>query len=279
MRYQINQDLIRKFGEVLQWEEKSKGTIEKYIRDVQGFWNYIGEQAVTKEKVIAYKRYLKEQYEITTANSILSSINGFLKKMGWHDFMVKFFKIQREAFRAEARELNKFEYYQLIQEAEKKKNMRLSLLMQTICSTGIRVSELPFITVESLYTRRAKVSLKGKVRTVILPLALCRKLIKYVKEKGIQKGSVFITRSGKAIHRSNVFREMKSLCKGVDIDSKKVFPHNLRHLFACVYYAEEKDISHLADILGHTSVNTTRIYLTKSSEEQALQIEKMGLVT
>lgn len=279
MEHCIRKDIVLQFEMLLQEEEKSKGTIKKYLRDVEALWKYAGESGkITKELMIRYKQHLMETYELTTVNAALAAINSFFKKMGWYDCVVKSLKIQREAFRSENRELSREEYYRLLNAAKEKKNIRLYLLMQTICSTGIRVSELQYITVESLYTRRAKVSLKGKARTVILPLALCHKLMQYVKEREIKSGSIFITKYGKPMHRCNIFREMKSLCQKAGVDDRKVFPHNLRHLFACVYYQEEKDISHLADLLGHTNVNTTRIYLAKSSEEQARQIEKMGLI-
>ena len=279
MEHQITKVTMMEFETYLREEEKSKGTIEKYMRDVEALRTYVGEHgSVSKEVMIQYKKQLLQHYEITTANSILAAINCFFKTMEWYDCVVKSFRIQREPFRSENRELSKEEYYRLLGTAEKKGNTRLYLLMQTVCSTGIRISELQYITVESLYTRRAKVSLKGKTRTVILPSVLCERLMAYVEEMEIESGSIFITRTGTPMNRSNIFKEMKALCQEAKVDSDKVFPHNLRHLFACVYYEEEKDISHLADLLGHASVNTTRIYLSKSSEEQAKQIDKMKLV-
>lgn len=279
MEHCLSEEIISQYEGLLWEDEKSEGTIKKYKRDIETFYAYIGEgNTVTKKAVIDYKQKLIQKFEVTTVNSILAALNSFFKRMGWYDCVVRSLKIQREAFRSESKELSKEEYYQLLNTAEKRGNKRLHLLMQAICATGIRVSELKYITVEALNIGRAKVSLKGKTRTVILPSALCRKLRKYAKENEIKTGSIFITRNGKPMHRSNIFREMKKLCTEANVDSRKVFPHNLRHLFACAYYQKEKDISHLADLLGHTSIDTTRIYLTRSSEEQARQIEKMGLV-
>lgn len=277
MGHYIEDNMIIRFEKMLTEDEKSISTRKKYIRDVKVFSDFM-EGQVTKEAVIDYKQNLIEQYAVSTVNAMLASVNSFLKSMGWYECTVKSLKIQKEAFRPEERELTKEEYYKLLSVAKENGNNRLYYLMQTICATGIRVSELSFITVESLYIGQAIVSLKGKTRTVLLPKALCRNLRQYCKEKNIQKGSIFVTRNGMPVNRSNIFREMKALCETAGVNSKKVFPHNLRHLFACVYYQEEKDISHLADMLGHSSINTTRIYLAKSSEEQARQIEKLGLV-
>lgn len=279
MKHKITQIEMKQFEKYLREEEKSKGTIEKYMRDVETLRSYIGEKEyVSKEVMIQYKQHLLTQYEITTANSMLAAINSFFKTMEWYDCVVKSFRVQREAFRSENRELSREEYYRLVQTAKENGNTRLYLLMQTVCSTGIRISELQFITVESLHIKRAKVSLKGKTRTVILPSSLCIKLMAYVEDMKIESGSIFVTRNGTPMNRSNIFKEMKALCEQAGVEKEKVFPHNLRHLFACVYYEEEKDISHLADLLGHASVNTTRIYLSKSGEQQAKQIEKMNLV-
>lgn len=267
------------FRQKLLEEEKCRATVEKYVRDVRELYAYAGKnRTIDKELVIAYKQRLMQQYAVVTVNGKLASLNSFFKKMDRYDCVVKSVKVQREAFRLQDRELTKPEYFRLLEAARKEGNHRLYLIMETSCATGIRVSELPFITVESLCTRRSRVSLKGKTRTVILPVTLCRKLKQYVREGKIRKGSVFVTRNGRPLDRSNIFREMKALCAAAGVEARKVFPHNLRHLFACTYYQEEKDIAHLADVLGHSSVNTTRIYLMKSSEEQEKQIEHLGLV-
>lgn len=270
---------VAAFERMLIEEEKSEATRKKYVRDVNALLSYLGEPGrVTKEAVIAYKQHLTARYAVTTVNAMLASINGFFKKMGWHDCVVKSLRVQQAAFRPPERELSKEEYYRLLRAAKAQGNERLYLLMQTLCGTGIRISELPFITVEALTAGRARVTLKGKTRAVILPAALCRELRRYVHARRIRNGSVFVTSGGRPVDRSNVFREMKALCAQARVDPRKVFPHNLRHLFACTYYQAEKDISHLADLLGHSSINTTRIYLVKSSAEQARRLEHLGLV-
>lgn len=275
----ITSETLGIFKITMQAEEKSHATIEKYVRDIQAFQKYLGtDKAVTKDSVIFYKQYLSSRFALTSANSMLASLNCFFRIMNWTNCRIRSFKIQREAFRLKEKELTKDEYIRLLETAKQKKQTWLQLLMKTICSTGIRVSELPFVTVESLATRRARVSLKGKTRTVLLPLELCRQLRQYVKMKGIRTGSVFVTRSGKPIDRSNICHAMKKLCEAAGIDRSKVFPHNLRHLFAVTYYSKERDISHLADLLGHSNINTTRIYTLVSSEEQEAQINQLGLV-
>lgn len=279
MGHVIEFDMIEAYRKKLEREEKSGVTIEKYISDVRRFFCFAGEGAqISKETVILYKKQLTEKYTAASVNSMLAALNGFLKDRNWYDCTVKALKIQREAFRSRERELTKREYYQLLEAAKKKGDMRLYYLMQTICSTGIRVSELPFITVEALQRGRAKVSSKGKSRTVILPARLCRELKRYIKTKNIRTGSIFITRNGRPLDRSNIGHAMKSLCEDADVLRWKVFPHNLRHLFACTYYRLEKDLPHLADLLGHSNVNTTRIYTLASGEEQARRIERLGLV-
>ena len=290
MEHKITAALLEAFRAKMKKEEKSCATIEKYMHDIRYFGSFLSgnespraedkikELSFDKEKVIAYKQYLVDHYAPASVNSMLAAVNTFFKENGWYDCVVKSLKIQKETFRSSERELTKEEYMRLLRTAERKGNQRLYLLMQTICSTGIRVSELPYITVEALYTRRAVVSLKGKTRIVILPKELCRELMHYIKEKSIQSGSIFITRNGNAMNRSNIWKEMKELCREAGIGAKKVFPHNLRHLFACTYYRLEKDITHLADILGHSNINTTRIYTLVSGEEQEKRIELLGLV-
>lgn len=280
MEHYVNNYDVEKFRQKLIEEEKCSATINKYTNDVRFFLEEQGEGiAITKERIIRYKQNLIAQgYAIATINGVIASLNSFFKKMGWYDCVVKSLKMQRAAFRSQERELSKKEYYRLLQAAKHQGNLRLYYLMQTICSTGIRVSELRFITVESVSSGRAGVSLKGKSRMILLPAALCQELKKYVKERGITSGSIFVTKNGRPLDRSNIFKEMKQLCEEAEVDRRKVFPHNLRHLFACIYYKVEKDIAHLADILGHSSVETTRVYLKTSSAEQERQIERLGLV-
>lgn len=279
MEHFLNEAMIDEFRLRLEEEEKSSATIDKYIRDVRTFFAYAGvTESINKTTMIAYKEYLITKYAATSVNSMLTSVNIFLKEMNWHDCVVKILKIQKEAFRAKERDLTKEEYYQLVRTAERKGNIRLSLIMQTIGSTGIRISELKYITVAAINMGYASVCSKGKRRTVLLPEALCQKLKHYVREKKIQRGSVFVTRTGKNVDRSNVCHEMKALGREAGVMKKKIFPHNLRHLFALTYYRAKKDISHLADLLGHSNINTTRIYTLVSGEEQAKQIEFLGLV-
>lgn len=268
-----------KFRKLLMEDEKSVATIGKYVRDMKSFLEYTGTGIeICKETVIRYKNYLVEHYAVASVNSMLASMNCFFKKFGWYDCVVKSLKVQREAFRSHEKELSREEYYRLLQAAKDEGNERLYYVMQSICSTGMRISELRFITVEAVHNGRAKVSLKGKTRTVLLPADLCRRLKAYARERGIECGSIFVTRSGRPLDRSNVFHDMKALCRAAGVERKKVFPHNLRHLFACTYYQAEKDLTHLADLLGHSSVNTTRIYTLVSGEEQAKQIDLLGLV-
>lgn len=271
--------MLAQFERDMRINEKSTATIEKYLRDVKGFIRYVGEDGmITKNVVITYKQHLLRWYAVTSANSMLAAVNYFLRAVGSEDCVVKTFKVQKAAFREKERELTKAEYLRLIAAAKRKGKQRLCLVMQTIGATGIRISELPFITVESLYTHQAKVSLKGKTRTVILPLKLCRELKKYAKEKGIHSGSIFVTRSGKPLDRSNILHEMKGLCDMAQVVSSKISPHNLRHLFAVTYYNRERDICHLADLLGHSNINTTRVYTLVSYEEQEQQINRLGLL-
>lgn len=275
----MNTEMIQSFGKMLISEEKSMATISKYLHDINVFYRYMGqEKMVTKEIVIAYKEKLRKSYAISSVNSMLAALNCFFNRNGWYDCVVKAFKVQREIFRSRDRELTREEYYHLLKTAKKKGNERIYLVMQTICSTGIRVSELQFITIESLCTRRATVTLKGKTRTVLLPTELCQILQRYVKKKGIKQGCVFITRSGKPLDRSNILHDMKNLCEEAGVNRKKVFPHNLRHLFAVSYYQLEKDLTRLADLLGHANINTTRIYTLVNGEEQAKQIELLRLI-
>lgn len=280
MNHKMNVEMIEQYRRYLIDGERSCRTIEKYLRDLEKFVQYLGDDMdLDKERVIKYKQILVQDYAAASTNSMLASINGFFKMMGWYDCVVKYVRQQREMFRESERELTREEYYSLINMAETKGKKRLSLLIQTICATGIRVSELQYITVEALNSGKASVVMKGKRRTVILPKQICRKLIRYIKENGIKKGAVFVTRGGKPVDRSNICRDMKKLCPDCGISVLKVFPHNLRHLFACSYYKMKKDITHLADLLGHANINTTRIYTLSSGEEEAKELELLGLVT
>ena len=279
MEHLMEEKQLAQFQQKLAEEEKSRRTIEKYGRDLRAFLRYLGETGrVDKAAVIRYKESLLECYAVSSVNSMLAALNRFFKEQGWYDCVVKLVRVQREAFRSQEKELSREEYFRLVKAAEKRGKRRLSYLMQTLCATGIRISELPFITVEAAKRGSAVVRLKGKTRTVLLPAALCESLLGYAIQEGIRKGSIFVTRNGRPMDRSNVLHEMKKLSREAGVERSKIFPHNLRHLFACTYYEMEKDITHLADLLGHSSINTTRIYTMSSGRKQAEQIERLGLL-
>lgn len=269
---------IAEFKEHLILEERSEITIEKYIRDVKAFSVYTQNTAVTKEIVIAYKKHLQENYAVRSVNSMLASINSLFSFLGWHDLKVKSLKLQQQVFCPEEKELTKAEYARLCRAAERKHNERLNLILQTICGTGIRVSELQFITVEAVKQGEAVVNCKAKTRSVFIVKELKQKLLRYAAEQGIKNGMIFVARTGKPISRTNIWREMKALCIEANVNPQKVFPHNLRHLFARVFYGIEKDIAKLADILGHSSINTTRIYIISTGTEHRQRMENMRLI-
>lgn len=275
----LTQNKISEFYTWLKSEEKSHNTIEKYIRDVTAFMVYLANTAVTKENVIAYKnKLISENYAVRSINSMLASVNSLLAFLGWTECRVKSIKLQRQIYCSEEKELTKAEYTRLVNAAKQKGNERLNLLIQTICCTGIRVSELQFITVEAVECGEAIVSLKGKTRTIFIIKDLKQKLLRYAAEQKIKSGMIFITRSGKPMSRTNIWREMKSLCESANVNPNKVFPHNLRHLFARTFYGIEKDIAKLADILGHSSINTTRIYIISTGNEHRQRMENMRLI-
>ena len=274
----ITPSLIEAFTQELYREEKSAATVEKYLRDVKAFAVFAGEAPIGKALVIQYKSHLMEHYAPASINSMLVAVNCFLKYAGWYDCLVKTVKIQKQNFRSQERELSKAEYTRLVETAKRQHNMRLFYILQTLGATGIRISELRFITVEAIHRGSATVSLKGKIRQILLPSALCRELSKYARKRGIRMGSIFITRSGNCVDRSNILHEMKKLCQEAKVEKTKVFPHNLRHLFASLYYKATKDISHLADILGHSSITTTRIYTCGSTASQKHRIDRLNLV-
>lgn len=274
----ITANMIEKFRKYLLNEEKSAVTVEKYIRDVKSFKKWVDGREIVKAEMLLYKEHLIELYAPASVNSILSSLNSFFGFNEWYDLRVKNVKVQRQMFVSADKELNKSEYERLLRAAKNKKNEKLYLIMQTICSTGIRVSELKFITVESVKSGQAQVKLKGKVRTVFLPDELVKLLKRYVGEQEIESGSVFVTRTGKPIDRHGIWKAMKELCESAGVKKEKVFPHNLRHLFARTYYSIQKDMARLADILGHSNVNTTRIYTIETGEIHRRQIQRLGLV-
>lgn len=279
MRHILTREHIEHYENHLRLEERGAGTIQKYTRDVEAFFRALPPgKEVDKEIMIRYKEALGKTYATSTANSMLAAVNGLLEMIGWHDCRVKPYKRQRRIFRDKDRELSKEEYLRLLEAAKRKGNRRLFYLMETLCSTGIRISELRYITVEAAKSGRAEVSCKGKIRTILLTQKLCRALIEYCGEIRILSGPVFVTKSGQPMNRSNIWAEMKRLCASAGVDPGKVFPHNFRHLFAVTYYNLEKDIAKLADLLGHASVETTRIYVMETGAEHARQVERLGLV-
>ena len=274
----LKQEHIQAFESYLREEEKSEYTISKYLRDTRTFLAFAGKQEITKELVIEYKQLLIESgtYEVGSINSMLTSVNVLLKYLGWADCIVKCLKTQRKIYCAEEKELSKAEYERLLHAA--KDRPRLQLILKTICSTGIRISELQYFTVEGVLSGEVTVECKNKIRSVIIPKQLKPLLLSYAKKQGINSGIIFCTRNGKPIDRSNIWAAMKALCEAAHVNPSKVFPHNLRKLFARTFYRIEKDIAKLADILGHSSINTTRIYLISSGREHRARIDRLGLV-
>ena len=275
----LTENQIAAFAVYLKSEEKSENTVEKYIRDVRAFSAYVGKAKITKETVIAYKnKLLCDNYAVRSINSMLASVNSLLSFLGRADLRVKSIKLQRQIYCSEEKELTKAEYIRLVNAAKSEGNERLNLILQTICGTGIRVSELQYITVEAAKYGEAVVSLKGKTRSVFIVRELQKKLLRYAKSQNISSGVIFITRNGKPMSRTNIWREMKNLCVQAGVSPKKVFPHNLRHLFARTFYSIEKDIAKLADILGHSSIDTTRIYIITTGNEHRRRMENMHLI-
>ncbi len=269
---------IERFKNYLIEEEKAFATLEKYIRDVTAFASWLSGADVTKKLVLHYKEYLTEKYAPASVNAALSSLNCFFAFNEWHGMKVKMLKIQRRIFAEQEKELSKGEYERLLDAAKLRKNQKLYYLMQTICASGIRVSELKAITVEAVRERKATIKCKGKMRVVVLPKELCKLLTGYAKMQNIKKGPIFITRTGNPLDRSTIWKMMKSLCESAGVSKEKVFPHNLRHLFARTYYTVQKDIVRLADILGHSSVNTTRIYTMETGDIHRKQMQGLGLL-
>lgn len=276
--YCLNRKNIETYLQYLREQEKSAGTLEKYKRELYELLSFLSGKNESKEELISWKAQLEQKYRPAGVNGRLVAANGFFSFFGRYDLRMKLLRIQKEIFAKEEKELTKGEYIRLVQAAERKGNMRLSLVIQTICATGIRVSELQYITVESLKKGRAEVNCKGKRRMIFLPMDLLRKLKNYAKEKGISTGVIFCTRTGCPLNRCNIWSDMKKLCRDARVNPQKVFPHNLRHLFARTFYSLEKDIAKLADLLGHSNIETTRIYIMESGREHQEKLEKMRLV-
>lgn len=272
-------EIIEKYCVWLEQGERSRETIQKYEYCLVQFMDYMADRPVNKEMVILWKSCLREKLAPVTVNGALAALNGFFRFCKWDDCRTKFLKISKNTFCPESRELSKQEYKRLVKAAMDRGNVRLALLLETICSSGIRVSELPFITVEAAQKGQAEVDCKGRIRTVLLTRRLCQMLLEYAGNRGIANGMIFVTRNGRALDRSNIWREMKSLGIEANVGSEKIFPHNLRHLFARTYYSMTKDITKLSDILGHRDINTTRIYTIESGSRHRKQLERMDLVT
>ena len=276
----ITKTTIEQFEAYLHKEERSNGTVDNYIRNVRELAAWLAGQAVTKEQLVAWKDALQaKRLQPTTVNAKLAAIGCFLRVMGWQDCQVRFLRVQRRVFREREKELTREEYEKLLAAAQQQGSERLALLLETICATGVRVSEVQYITVEAARRGRAEVTMKGKIRTILIPNKLCRKLLKYAKQTKTASGKIFLTRNGTALSRKQIWAEMKSLCQAAGVSPGKVFPHNLRHLFATVFYRACHDIVKLADVLGHSRIETTRIYLVTTGFEYAKQLEQLGLVS
>lgn len=279
-QHYLTNEQIAAFASSLVRAERTPATIEKYLRSVRAFFLYLDGQPVTKDAVVAWKEHLQSVggYSPSTVNASLAAINDLFTFLGWPDCRTHYLKVQRRLFRDAGQELGREDYERLITAARESGRERIALVMETICATGIRVSEVRYITVEAAKEGRTTISLKGKIRTILLPGKLCRRLLKYAKKQKITSGEIFLTRGGKPMGRCQIWAEMKRLCQKADVEPSKVFPHNLRHLFATIYYRVYKDIAKLADILGHSSIETTRIYLMTAGQEHRRQLERLQLV-
>lgn len=276
----VTETEIRAYQEVLRQNERAEGTVEKYMHDVRAFAAWLAGRPMNKEVGVQWKEYLQQEgYAPATVNSMIAAVNGLLRFLGWEDCRMRFLRVQRRLFRAPERELTRKEYERLLDVAHRERKERLALLMETICATGIRVSEVRYITVAAARAGRADIDLKGKIRTILLPHKLCRKLMKYAAKEKIASGALFRTESGKCLDRRQIWAELKALCRKAGVEATKVFSHNLRHLFATVFYRACRDIAKLADVLGHSSIETTRIYLATSGEEHIRQLDQLGLVS
>ena len=276
----IREEDICRFSRHLHDLEYAPGSIEKYLRDLTAFQHWLAGRTVTQREIAAWKEYLHSLgCRSETVNTKLSALNCFFAFQGWSGLRARYYRIQRRFFRSTEREMTREDYGRLLSTAEGMGKTRLALLMETICATGIRVSEVKYITLEALRAGRAEISLKGKVRTILIPGKLCRKLERYAKKQNIATGEIFLTRRGKGLSRRQIWAEMKALCARAGVAASKVFPHNLRHLFARTFYRASRDVAQLADVLGHSSVETTRIYLLSTGANHTRQLERLGLIS
>lgn len=280
MNRHIGTEQLEAFERHLRLEERESGTIEKYLRDVRAFAGWLEGRTLNKEAVVAWKEHLlKKGYAPSTINSMLIAVNQFFRFRHWDELRVKTIRIQRQIFRSREKELTREEYIRLLETAQAQGKERLALLMEAICATGVRVSEVRYLTVEAARAGRAEIALKGKIRTILLPGKLCRKLLKYAKKQKISSGEIFLTRTGKGLTRRQIWAEMKAVCKRARVAPSKVFPHNLRHLFARTFYKACRDVVQLADVLGHSSIETTRIYLASTGDEYVRRMDRLGLIS
>ena len=278
--HHVPQEHLSAFARRLAEEERSAGTVEKYLRDAGAFLEWLAGGPVSREAVTGWKAHLvRSGYRPATINSMLAALNTFLRFIGLEDCRVRALRVQRRLFQSEERELSRQEYQRLLDTARTLGRDRLALVMETICAAGIRVSEVRYITAEAVREGRTEIALKGKIRTILLPNKLCRKLLKYAKQQKTASGEIFLTRNGTPLSRRQIWAEMKGVCKYVGVEPSKVFPHNLRHLFATAFYRASRDIVKLADVLGHSSIETTRIYLLTSGAEHQRQLDRLGLVS
>lgn len=280
MKLCITSELLENYKNYLYEEEKSPATIQKYMRDLSKLSSFADGREISKQLVIEYKQHLRDagEYKTSSINSFLVAANRFFEYMDCYELKVKTFKMQKETFVPETRELSKEEYKKLVRVAEQSGKIRIGMIIQTICATGIRVSELPAINVQAVKRGMATIRCKGKERQILIPRELQVRLLRYIRRQGIKRGVVFRTRGGKAVDRTSIWREMKKLCEEARVNSDKVFPHNLRHLFARTFYGMYQDIVKLADMLGHSNIETTRIYLKESYSEHQKQLQNMGLL-
>ena len=275
----ITEETLAAFARQLGEEERSPATLEKYLREVRQFAAFLGGREVTRELAAAWREEVSARQSPATVNGKLTALDRLLAFLGWEDCRVKHLRVQRQLFRDSARELSREEYARLVETARRLGRGRLSLLMETICATGIRVSEVRYITAEAVREGRTEIALKGKIRTILLPGKLCRKLEKYARQKKITSGELFLTRSGRPMSRKQIWAEMKGVCRAAGVAPSKVFPHNLRHLFARCFYRVSRDVAKLADVLGHSSIETTRIYLISTGAEHARTLDQLRLIS
>ena len=278
-KMQLTQREFDQFEDYLRHDEREESTIEAYLRSLTRFAEWADGRAVTKELAMEWKTALSEAgYRPISVNTMLAAVNKFFTCMGREDCKVKYLKLQRQMFRKSEKDLSKEEYQRLVQAAHEKGDLRMELILETICATGIRVGELKYITVEAVRAGVAEIALKGKIRTILLPHRLCRKLQKYAKQQKIASGKIFLTQDGLPVSRQSIWTRMKALCEAAGVERSKVFPHNLRSLFARSFYGSCHDVVRLADVLGHSSIETTRIYLMSTGKEYLRQLDKLGLV-